>query len=226
MRGRLRIPDLKEGSRAPAVVFVHGANHDQGTYYDLARAATKIGLATLTFDRRGKNEDPELANRSAQQLAPEQRGSAYRDNGELDVKAAIQFMASQKQVDPNRIALVAATAGVAEAIKGAAGDPRIKTLVMLTVSSMPSPDGAKYLSTSGIPIFTAASSEDVNDRGNLAEVTRLTFELSGSKQSHFLLYDNVGRGTEMLKYKPELQTMIVRWLTEKLAATNLLESKK
>jgi len=31
-----------------------------------------------------------------------------------------------------------------------------------------------------------------------------------------VLYDDAGRGSDMLKVKPELSGMIVRWLNEKL----------
>ena len=100
-----------------------------------------------------------------------------------------------------------------------------KTIVVLTASSLPPQEGIKYLSTTDIPIFTAASSEDINPRGNLADVTRQLYELSASKRSQFLLFDNAGRGSEMLKYRPELETMVVRWLADKLALTAVSAGK-
>lgn len=232
LHGFLTVPDrISNGAKVPGVVFVHGANHDQGTYYDLSRAAVKKGLATLTFDVRGKNRDPkegkgngvplpatDASNETG--LPPSEQAKIY-----LDVQAAIDFLASQKQVDGSRIGLVAATAAVPQALQAAVGEPKVKTIVMLTAANMPSPEAKKYLSTD-IPIFAIASSEDINpDRGNLSDITRQTYELSGSKKSQFLLYDNAGRGSEMLKEKPELETMVVRWLTETLGAANAAEKQ-
>lgn len=224
LHGFLRVPDrVPAGTKIPGVVFVHGANHDQGTYYDLSRAASKKGLAILTFDVRGKNRDPKEGKGNGVPLpaadSSNETGLSREEQAKiyLDVKAAIDFLGSQKQVDANRIGLVAATAAVPQAIQAAVGNPKVKTIVMLTAASLPSPEAAKYLATN-IPIFAIASTEDVNpDRGNLSDITRQTYELSGSKKSQFLLYENAGRGSEMLKEKPELQAMVVRWLAEKLA---------
>ena len=232
LHGFLRVPDrVSNGAKVPGVVFVHGANHDQGTYYDLSRAAAKKGLAILTFDVRGKNRDPKEGKGNGVPL-PEtdvtnETGLSRSEQAKiyLDVKAAVDFLASQKQVDGTRIGLVAATAAVPQAIQAAVGDPKVKTIVMLTAAAPPSPEAKKYLSTD-IPIFAIASTEDINpDRGNLSDITRQTYELSGSKKSQFLLYDNAGRGSEMLKTKPELQTMVVRWLTETLGAVSAAEKQ-
>jgi hypothetical protein len=69
-----------------------------------------------------------------------------------------------------------------------------------------------------IPLFMIASTNDVNaDGGSLAEGTREAYRLSNNKESELLMYDDAGRGSSMLKTKPELTGMIVRWLSEKLA---------
>ena len=41
--------------------------------------------------------------------------------------------------------------------------------------------------------------------------------MSKNKFTELLLYDDAGRGSEMLKRKDELEPMIVRWFAEKLA---------
>jgi len=95
-------------------------------------------------------------------------------------------------------------------------DPRVKTLVLLTALE-PKEEAKQFLTTSNVPIFAIASSEDNNyQRGRLAESIRQVYLLSRSKQSEFLLYDDAGRGSEMLKVKPELQPMILRWLGDNL----------
>ena len=214
LHGRLTIPGVPEaGARVPGVVFVHGANHDQETYYNLTRALAKKGMATLTYDWRGKNRDiNDPKGHFGVNMSAEDRNKTY-----LDVKAAINFLASQKSVDPNRIGIVAATLGTLHAIHAVDGDTRIKTMVMLT-QYVPDDKVKRYLSTSDTPIFFIASTEDLNyEAGNLSDHTRAAYRMSKSKDTEFLLYDDAGRGSEMLKRKDELEPMIVRWVVDKLA---------
>jgi hypothetical protein len=112
---------------------------------------------------------------------------------------------------------IAATLGTLYGIEGAIGDTRIKAMVMLT-QYVPSEKVKNFLSTSDTPVFFVASTEDLNyEAGNLADYTRTAYRLSKSKETEFLLYDDAGRGSEMLKGKPELTPMIVRWFKDKLA---------
>ena len=203
--GTLRLPGgVDPNTKVPGVIMAHGAKHDQQTYHFMAREIAKQGMATLRFDWRGKGK-------SANGGRMPDQSKVY-----LDVKAAIQFLASQPSVDPNRIGAVAATLACVHTLQASQGDPRVKTLVLLTALE-PNEEAKQFLTTSNVPIFAIASSEDNNyQRGSLAETTRQVYLLSRSKQSEFLLYDDAGRGSEMLKVKPELQPMILRWLGDKL----------
>ncbi len=195
--------------------MVHGAKHDQQTYYGLAQELAKQGMATLRFDWRGKGRSINAGKgRYGVDLSNEEIGKAY-----LDVIAAIEFFALQAGVDASRIGLIAATAGTGHALRAAYGDDRIQTVVLLTSNRAPEGEAKQFLTTSGKPIFAIASIEDVNyNRGSLAEETRRAYLFSNSKESEFLLYDDAGRGSEMLKSKPELERMVVRWFAEKLSA--------
>jgi hypothetical protein len=89
-------------------------------------------------------------------------------------------------------------------------------VVLLTALEM-NDEVRRLLASSDTPIFAVASLEDNNyQRGSLAETTRLVYQQSRSKQSQLLMYDDAGRGSEMLKVKPELQPMVLRWLDEKV----------
>jgi len=214
LHGVMRIPEgAAASSKMPAVVLNHGAKHDQQTYYHLAREAAKKGLVTLRFDWRGKGESiNDGKGVYGVNLSPQDEEKIH-----LDIKAAVDFLAAQKQVDAARIGMVAATLSCVQALEASLGDPRIKTLVLLTALE-PTPQAKQYLTTSDAPILAVASREDNNyQRGNLADSTRQIYELSKSKHSQLLLYDDAGRGSEMFKVKRELQPMVLRWLTEKLA---------
>ena len=205
LQGYLRLPDgASPNAKAPVVVLVHGAKHDQQTYFFMARELAKQGLASLRFDWRGKGTSMNPA------------ATADQDKVYLDVKAAIQFAATQPEIDGTRIGTVAATLACVNTLHASLGDARVKTVVLMTALET-TLEVERLLAISQTPIFAIASTEDNNyQRGNLSGTTKAIYKLSQSKQSEFLLYDDAGRGSEMLKVKPELQPMILRWLGEKL----------
>lgn len=214
LRGTLYMPDgLEDNSKVAGVVFVHGFMHDQQHWYSLAREVVKEGMAALVFDWRGTRKSiNEGKGEVGVDLYPEESDNIY-----LDVKAAINSLASQKQVDASRIGLIAATATCNHAVRASIGDPRIKTMVGLSFYA-PAPDVRQYLPTSDIPLLLVASTEDFNPDGvSLAEGTREVYRLSKNKDSQFLLFDDAGRGASMMHIEPALRPMIVRWLGEKLA---------
>jgi len=210
LHGRLHMPAGLV--RAPGVVLVHGNKHDQDTYSRFVPELVRSGIAALTFDWRGKGASEAPRTETSFGESSEVGTEAYRD-----VKAAINFIASQPGIDSSRIGLTAATAGSAYALKAAYRDSRIRTVVLMTVASVPVGEEEEFLRNSGTPIFAIASTEDINYmRGSLAESTRQAHLMSNSKDSQFLLYDDAGRGSEMLKVKSELQGMIIRWFLDKL----------
>ena len=205
LHGLLRLPDgASAAAKVPGVLLVHGAKHDQQTYHFMSQEITKRGMAALRFDWRGKG-------RSFLEGTAADQDEMWRD-----VKAAVEFFASQPAVDPSRLGAVAATLAGINTLQASLGDPRIKTVVLLTALE-PNDEVRRLLASSDVPLFSIASLEDNNyQRGSLADSTRLVHQLSKSKQSQLLLYDDAGRGSEMLKVKPELQPMILRWLNDKL----------
>jgi len=205
LHGLLRLPDGADANaKVPGVLLVHGAKHDQQTYHFMAQEIAKRGMATLRFDWRGKGQ------------SFVDGAKADQDEMWRDVKAALEFFASQPAVDGNRLGAVAATLACINTLQATLGDPRMKTVVLLTALET-NDEVRRLLASSDVPIFAVASLEDNNyQRGSLAETTRLVYQLSRSKQSQLLMYDDAGRGSEMIKVKPELQPMILRWLDDKV----------
>jgi len=207
LHGTLRLPAAVSDKKVPGVVLVHGAKHDQLTYYQLARELTKQGMATFRFDWRGKGRS------TSTKILDDQ----YRDIVYKDIEAAIEVLASQSRVDANSLGTVAATAACVYTLEASLGDARVKTVVLMTALEA-NARVKQLLAGSNTPIFAIASTDDYNYQigASLAESTRQIYKLSNSKESSFLLYDDAGRGTEMLKIKRELEPMVIRWLNDKL----------
>jgi dienelactone hydrolase len=209
LRGTLYMPDGKNRNPAPVagVVFIHGANHDATTWWHLAREVTKTGLASLIFDQRGYMHS-----------VPNERPFAFDiETIKKDIKAAINFLASRSGVNPDRIALVTATSRGGPAVAAAYGDERIKAIVGLSFYGG-NEDTNRYITEMDIPFFLVASSNDIRADGrSLVDATRESYRLSNNKETELIIYDDAGRGSAMLKTKPELTGMVVRWIKEKLS---------
>jgi len=239
LRGRLYVPPGAE-KRTPVagVVLVHGAQHDQKTYYDLARDLVKSGLVVLTYDWRGKGEsaDDEKWYRGKVQAPDDPQWVKIYGKGVdpqntklyLDVKAAIEFLAAQEPVDPNRIGLVGATWGVDHVLKAAIGDKRIKAMVLLSPGGgggVPESEMTEFLTTSDVPILSFTSEDDVYPGGLTEgwvgattdlEVARKVTRLSKSKNSQLIVYTHGAHGSSIFDVQPEVRPTIVRWFMEKL----------
>jgi dienelactone hydrolase len=207
LRGYLYTPDGLENKKVPGVILIHGQNHDGQAWYYQAREIAKSGLAVMYFDRRQNG-------RSTYDKGPAPEG--FGAGNALDVKAAISFMAAQEAVDANRLALVGATALATAIVEASMNDPRIKTIVGLSLYGA-SDSVKQYISKTDLPLFLIASNNDVNaDGGSLADASRELRRLSKSKETELIMYDAGGRGSNLPQINAELNGMIVRWLNEKL----------
>ncbi len=119
------IPAPHTGSKAPAVVLMHGWNHHAGRMLDLAAAFHKAGCAALLFDARGHGRSPA-------------DGPVYVLKFAQDILAAIDCLQRRPEVDPLRIAVAGHSMGGSAAILAAAMDPRIRAISSSSAFSDPS----------------------------------------------------------------------------------------
>src|SRR5262249_33081331 len=141
LRGNLFVPDGLDNKKVPTVIIVHSQNHDAQAWYYLAREIAKSGLAVMYFDQKGNG-------RSTYDKGPTPADS--RAENPRDVKAAINFMTAQKSIDGNRIALINATALATAIVEASMDDPRIKTIVGLSLYNATDPV-KQYISKSEVP---------------------------------------------------------------------------
>src|SRR5262245_25563714 len=90
---------ITPGTLMPGVLFVHGWGGDQHQYVIRAGELATLGCVSLTFDLRGH----------AQTQA--QFDTVSREDGMRDVLAAYDFLAAQRNVDSDSIAVVGSSYG-------------------------------------------------------------------------------------------------------------------
>jgi uncharacterized protein len=90
---------ITPGTLMPGVLFVHGWGGDQHQYVTRAGELAALGCVCVTFDLRGH----------AQTQA--QFGSVSREESMRDVLAAYDFLAAQRNVDSDSIAVVGSSYG-------------------------------------------------------------------------------------------------------------------
>ena len=114
----LHLPDDGgEGAPYPIIVAASGYQGLKVIHPErFARALTPHGYAVLAFDYRGFG------------LSEGERGRLVPQEWALDVRAAVDRVASHPQLDPNRVALVGWGLGGGVVVSEAADDPRVKVL--------------------------------------------------------------------------------------------------
>lgn len=130
-------------SRVPAVLLIAGSGPQDrdgarvelpgyAPWRDFAAALVASGFAVLRLDDRGTG-----ASRG-------QFAGATTDDFARDARAAVNWLRRQRTVDPARIALVGHSEGAVVALLVAAGDPRLRALVLLGAPSRPGRDIARW----------------------------------------------------------------------------------
>ena len=112
------------GSRRAAVVFVHGGGGNRTQLLPEARILASHGYGVLAYDSRASGEsDGDLVT--------------CGDHEQRDVAAAIDFVSARAEIDSKRIGILGFSIGASTVALEAAGDPRVRAVVLYaTWSSM------------------------------------------------------------------------------------------
>jgi len=200
LHGSYRPPQGGGQTNAPGVILIHSYLTDRRVFDGLEQRLSAAGMAVLNFDFRGRGKSQ---GKGAYFDLPQPE----RDRAYLDVKAATDFLASQKAIGADRIAIVASSIGVKYGLKAAAADARIRSFVML--GGMPDrPDVEKarfpilFVASQGLPPITQAFRE--------------FYKLHKDRGSHLLEYEGGSVGYQLFELDESIEPMIVRWLRPQL----------
>ena len=127
LAGHIHTPQSSVGDTPrPAAVLVHGLGSGQGAMRGAARDLARQGVIALTFDERGHGKS----------------SGAYTGDSSMDVRAAVEFMASHEQVDSQRVAVMGHSSGARDAILACANWDGFAALVCSSTSGILLPEEA------------------------------------------------------------------------------------
>lgn len=202
--GNLRIPQLAAANKIPAVILLHSGLSDRNVYADLEVALARNGLAVLNIDWRGNGKSTGKGKYF-------ELSRAERDKGYLDALGGVKFLASQPNIDVNRIGILGTVIGAKHAMAAAAEEPRIKTAVVLT-GYIPTEKEKAYFTSQKVPVLYVTSTGHRPVTRSLAEMYTLTKD----KGSELITYPGGAIGYQLFKLDDNLLPRIVNWMKEKL----------
>jgi len=194
MAGKLFLPAAN--APVPVVIVCHGAGDWKENFFELCRYLVQRGIGALALDMHGHGQSG---------------GERYCVNTSLwadDVRAALDYLASRREVDARRIAAFGFSSGGTAVLEAALADSRLKALILLdaTVRNVLNPPmallfrlvvvaGRLKLRLTGRPLRVPlakvvvprlASDEEINQRAASHPLLRhafLNFPLPGGEQA-------------------------------------------
>lgn len=183
------------------VILLHMLGRSRGDYAGLAQELNTRGFSVIAIDLRGHGQ----SEGNWRSFSPREFNAMT-----LDVRAAKEYLVS-RGVKPGRIGIVGASIGANIALRYAAEDHDIKTVVLLSPGldyrGVVTEDAARQLRSA----FFAASEEDTYA---YSSTERLYSLAEGEKV--FERLRGAGHGTEMLDASPQLRKKVIAWLEARL----------
>jgi hypothetical protein len=220
--GTFTVPNTyKQGDKLPAALLLHASMHSQTAWMNYPGwVKIQNSIATLRIDIRGRGK-------SQGPIAFVDFSRGQREKVTLDVKAALDFLAEQKEVDSSRIGVAAEEFSAGPAIKGAMEDPRARVFVLLSgLLDQKALDLIESNLTK--PILYIVSKEDKPSFDDLTKAYNLTM----SAESEIWVENGLGVGVTMgsvwrNKYTDQpiekaIDYMAGEWLVSKLRSLGRL----
>ena len=185
---------------APAVVLVHMLTRSRAEWRSLPDRIQDAGITALAIDLRGHG----ASSGSAQSLAAMV----------LDVRAAVQWLATRQGVRPGSIGLVGASLGASLSLLAAVDQPSVRAIALLSPSldyRGLRTDVSLIRRMGSRSLWLAASAEDPLA---LRTVRDFAAEVSGPREQ--MISSAVAHGTVLLERDAEVGRALVDWLRRSL----------
>jgi dienelactone hydrolase len=205
-------PSSHQTTATHAVILLHmlGRNRNDWNTFASTLSNNSNGYAVLSIDFRGHGES---INQDGKTISFQSFTPADFNKMVLDVKAAKHFLVTQRNTGANNIAIIGASIGANVALKYAASDPSIRTVVLLSPGlnymGVTTSDSIRKYSN---PIYIAAGGKDLiagSDPQTLCNMINCG--------NHLKVYqDSNSHGTDMFSdqsLNPPLSKLIISWLS-------------
>lgn len=151
------------GDRVPGVILLHDAGSTREDFGDLPAQLNKRGFAVLSIDLRGHGSS--VSERADfEKASPEEQKGLWAFSTR-DVQAAATWLRQRPEVHSTNLNLVGVGAGVGLAVRHAARDENVRSLVLLRpcVDQLGFDLAADLRAIEGLPAYIAAPG-DVRDQ--------------------------------------------------------------
>jgi pimeloyl-ACP methyl ester carboxylesterase len=188
----------------PGILLLHALSRNREDWQSMATRFSDAGFVTLAIDLRGHGASGPL---------PEGASLGDLTGMVADVKAARAFLATRREVSPGRIGIAGASIGANLAILCAAGDPTVRSLVLLSPGIdyrglRPEAALKKY---GDRPALLVASQEDGYSTNSARQLAK-----SGPGVRDLRILNGAGHGTVMIGRQPDLAAALVDWFRRTL----------
>jgi dienelactone hydrolase len=198
-------PSQAEGE-SPALVLFHMLHHKRRDWEGFARRASQAGIAVLAIDMRGHGQSVLRAEKAIDVKEFSNEDFALMVE---DAKAAVEFIQAKESIDPKQISLMGASIGANVALKYAASNATIRSVVLLSPGlsyrNLTTEDAMRAYGKRPALLVAARDDDYAADSvQKLSEVAR--------GKSKTQLYEKAGHGTFMFRVEPGLNDLILDWL--------------
>jgi dienelactone hydrolase len=200
---------IREG-RSPAIILVHSSVTDRHMYHTLVDMLVESGFVVLNIDFRGRGKSRNKGNWLELRLEGP-AGMAEVDRGYLDVKASVDYLSSQENVDAERIGVVGTVIGARYALLSVAKDSRIKAAVSV-IGYVPPEAEARELTGIKIPVLHILS----GDLFPIAQAMTTLYEQTKEHGSKLMVLRGGTYGYGIFTLNPGLRPTILDWMRKQL----------
>jgi dienelactone hydrolase len=188
----------------PGVILLHALSRTREDWHAVATRLADAGFVALAIDLRGHGASGPLpVGTDLQELT----------KMTADVKAARAFLASRREVTPNRIGFAGASIGANLAILFAANDPTVRSLALLSpgIDYRGLRPEAAFKKYADRPALLIVSQEDNYSTNSARQLAR-----SGPGVRDLRILNGAGHGTAMITRQPDLAASLVDWFRRTL----------
>lgn len=188
----------------PGVILLHALSRTREDWHAVATRLADAGFVALAIDLRGHGASGPLpVGTDLQELT----------KMTADVKAARAFLASRREVAPNRIGFAGASIGANLAILSAANDPTVRSLALLSpgIDYRGLRPEAAFKKYADRPALLIVSQEDNYSTNSARQLAR-----SGPGVRDLRILNGAGHGTAMITRQPDLAASLVDWFRRTL----------